>query len=179
MRQAALVLTTMALALLLASGVALAVNKTGTDGPNILMGTNESDKLLGRGGKDILLGEGGKDILRGEAGNDVAQGARGADEIFGARGNDLLIDGPLTESSEDNLSGGRGKDVLDAFNRPAFEDTIECGKGFDRVLADSKDVVADDCERVAVGFKAVEQLVGSIIQSGFLEGLNPRFDEFV
>jgi hypothetical protein len=47
---------------------------------------------------------------------------------LGERGNDLLIDGPRTESSEDNLSGGGGNDVLDAVNQPAFEDTIECGR---------------------------------------------------
>jgi hypothetical protein len=178
MRRVVLMMAAIGLALLLASGVALALNKTGTDGPNILSGTNESDKLLGRGGKDILLGLGGKDNLRGEKGNDVARGDVGSDKIVGARGNDLLIDGPRTESFEDKLSGGRGNDVLDAFNQPAFEDTISCGKGFDRVLADSKDVVAADCERVAVGLTAVRQLAGSIPQS-FFDGLHPRWDDFI
>jgi hypothetical protein len=40
MRRAVLVLAGMALALLLASGVALALNKVGTNGPDTLKGTN-------------------------------------------------------------------------------------------------------------------------------------------
>jgi Ca2+-binding RTX toxin-like protein len=48
------VLAGMALALLLASGVALAVNKVGTNGPDTLKGTNWDDNLLGKGGKDML-----------------------------------------------------------------------------------------------------------------------------
>jgi hypothetical protein len=51
MRRAVLVVAAMALALLLASGVAWAVNKVGTDGPDILRGTNRADNLLGEGRK--------------------------------------------------------------------------------------------------------------------------------
>jgi len=39
----------MALTLLVASGVALAVNKIGTDRPDFLIGTKDSDVLSGRG----------------------------------------------------------------------------------------------------------------------------------
>ena len=49
MRRTLLLLTTMVVALLLASGVALAVNKVGTNGPDTLRGTNGDDNLLGRG----------------------------------------------------------------------------------------------------------------------------------
>jgi hypothetical protein len=47
MRRVALVLAAIALAPLLASGVALAVNKIGTDGPDTLRGTNGDDNLIG------------------------------------------------------------------------------------------------------------------------------------
>jgi hypothetical protein len=47
MRRVALVLAAIALALLLASGVALAANKIGTDGPDTLRGTNGDDNLIG------------------------------------------------------------------------------------------------------------------------------------
>ena len=40
---------------MLASGVALAVNKVGTNGPDTLRGTNGDDDLLGRGGNDKLF----------------------------------------------------------------------------------------------------------------------------
>jgi hypothetical protein len=41
-------LATTALALVLANGVALAVTRIGTDGPDTLRGTNGDDNLVGR-----------------------------------------------------------------------------------------------------------------------------------
>ena len=38
----------MAVSLVVASGVALAVNKIGTDGPDTLRGTNGDDNLIGK-----------------------------------------------------------------------------------------------------------------------------------
>jgi Ca2+-binding RTX toxin-like protein len=175
MRRVTLMLAAMTLALLLASGVALAVTKIGTNGPDILRGTNGEDNLLGKAGKDVIPGLGGEDNLLGGRGNDAVGGGRGSDNVLGEGGNDYLQDGPFNESSEDNLSGGGGNDVLDAINRPAFGDTIVCGRGFDRVLADRKDVVSDDCEKVAVGVRAAERLFVSIVESGFFEQLHPRF----
>ena len=193
-------LAAVALALVLASGVALAVNEVGTDGPDTLRGTNGADNLAGRGGndaifslagKDHVLGGPGKDFLlggklprgllrplggdkniSGGPGNDAVFGGTGADDLSGDDGNDWLSDGAFTESSEDNLSGGGGDDVLDTINRPAFRDNIVCGSGFDRVRADREDVVSPDCEKVAVGEAAAEKLV---VPQSFFEGLNPRF----
>jgi len=48
MRRTILLVAAMALILLAASGVALAVNKIGTDGPDTLRGTNGADNLYGR-----------------------------------------------------------------------------------------------------------------------------------
>ncbi len=64
-RRVALVLAVMALALLLASGVAWAVNKVGTDGPDTLTGTNGDDNLIGKGGNDELFSLNGRDNLLG------------------------------------------------------------------------------------------------------------------
>ena len=52
MRRAILMVATMALTVLVASGVALAVNKIGTDGPDALRGTNGDDNLIGKGGNE-------------------------------------------------------------------------------------------------------------------------------
>ena len=49
MRRTILLVATMALTLMVASGVALAITKIGTDGPDTLMGTKGSDVLSGRG----------------------------------------------------------------------------------------------------------------------------------
>jgi Ca2+-binding RTX toxin-like protein len=202
MRRVVLVLAPMALALLLASGVAWAVNKIGTDGPDTLRGTNGNDSLLGRGGndrlfaldgRDTLLGGPGKDWvdthpkefrrgdknLQGGPGNDLVVGGRGSDNVLGDTGNDLLVDGPHREFSLDKVSGGDGTDVLAVQNFPAAQDIVTCGGGFDRVLADSKDLVASDCERVRIVHGSREEVMqqeeeffASIPQS-FFEGLQP------
>jgi len=62
MRRVTLVLAGMALALVLASGVALAEMKIGTDGPDTIVGTNSNDHITGMGGDDTLQGKAGDDI---------------------------------------------------------------------------------------------------------------------
>ena len=193
----------MALTLLLASGVAWAVNKIGTDGSDTLRGTNGADNLIGRGGNDTLfalagndnlLGGAGKDEvfggdernpkggnknLQGGPGNDIVFGGRGSDNVLGDEGNDFLIDGPTRESSLDKVSGGDGNDVLLVDNAPAAKDIATCGGGFDRILADRKDLVAPDCERVRIvhgSLEKVKQQEEEFFQSippSFFEGLQP------
>ncbi len=204
MRRVILLLTLMAVTLVVASGVALAVTKIGTDGPDTLTGTNGNDNLLGKGGNDILfslngrdnlLGGPGKDIVLGEnerfnssrgdknlvggPGNDIVVGGRGSDKVFGDEANDFLVDGPTREFSVDKLSGGDGKDLFLVDNAPAAKDIATCGDGFDWVLADRKDVVAGNCERVRLvhGSRAEvsqqeDRFLASIPRS-FFEGLYP------
>ena len=74
MRRVVLVLGAMALALLLTSGVAWAINELGTNGPDTLRGTDRDDNLSGRGGNDVLFGKGGSDNLLGGAGKDWVHG---------------------------------------------------------------------------------------------------------
>jgi len=211
MRRVILLLTMMAATLVVASGVALAVNKIGTNGPDTLKGTNSADKLLGKGGNDVLfslagrdnlLGEEGKDwvlggnerrplggdknllggpgndgvlggkdsdTLTGNSGNDLVNGDFGPDKIVGGEGNDYLTDGPRREGATDTLIGAEGDDVIDPFNKPAKRDLVTCGGGFDRVLADRADVVAPDCEKVAVGLAAAKELDQQIEESGFYD----------
>jgi Ca2+-binding RTX toxin-like protein len=211
MRRVILLLAAMAATLLVASGLALAVNKIGTNGPDTLRGTNGDDNLVGKGGNDDIFGLSGSDNLLGgagkdnvlggnerrplggdknlaggpgndrvlgglgsddlvgDSGNDLVDGGRGSDDITGDGGTDLLIDGPFRETDKDTLSGGDGDDVIASFNRPAARDIVTCGGGFDRVAADTKDVVAPDCERVAVGEAAIEELIAELEEEGFIE----------
>jgi Ca2+-binding RTX toxin-like protein len=69
-RRAILLVAMMAVSLLVASGVALAVTKIGTDGPDTLRGTHGDDNLLGKGGNDTLFGLRGSDNLVGGTGKD-------------------------------------------------------------------------------------------------------------
>jgi Ca2+-binding RTX toxin-like protein len=183
MRRVVLVLAGMALALVLESGVALAVNEVGTDGPDTLRGTNGADNLLGEVGDDDLFGLGGSDNLAGGPGkdavlggnerrpqggdknlvggpgNDIAIAGTGSDNAVGEEGNDLLVDDGLREFSKDKLSGGPGNDVIDVFHKPAaVQDVVACGSGFDRVISDRADLVAPDCEKVVVVHGSLEEV---------------------
>jgi Ca2+-binding RTX toxin-like protein len=55
MRKSVVLLASMAATLLLASGVALAVTKVGSNGPDTLRGTNGADNLSGKGANDVLF----------------------------------------------------------------------------------------------------------------------------
>lgn len=84
MRRPALLLTKrtatitvfMVVTLVVASGVALAVSKVGTNGRDTLTGTDKSDFLSGRGGGDDIYGWGGTDNLQGGPGKDFAFGGK-------------------------------------------------------------------------------------------------------
>jgi Ca2+-binding RTX toxin-like protein len=136
MRRALLMVATMALTVLVASGVALAVTKIGTNGPDTLRGTNGADNLLGKGGNDVLFALGGRDNLFGGKGkdwllggnercafggdknlvggpgNDGVQGGLGSDNALGGSGNDFVHG----DNGADTVSGGEGRDFVDGAN---------------------------------------------------------------
>ena len=66
MRRVILLTTVIAAALVLGSGLALAVNKVGTQGRDFLKGTDGADHLVGKGASDRIFGLAGKDSLVGE-----------------------------------------------------------------------------------------------------------------
>ena len=213
MRRVTLMLTAMALALLLASGVAWAVNKVGTNGPDTLRGTNGDDNLLGKGGnndklfslngRDNLLGGAGKDcllcatrqfrgfagdkILLGGPGNDYVLAGKGSESVVGGEGNDHLVDPGNREFSKDRYSGGPGNEVIDVVHFRGASDRVICGSGFDRVVADSKDVVAPDCEKVVVIREGTFSEFNDVwirfyeetVPPNFYEGLPRCFFEFI
>ncbi len=203
MRRTILLVAMMAVSLLVASGVALAVNKIGTDGPDTLRGTNGNDTLIGKGGNDnlfglrgsdnLLGGEGKDNVLAGDErrlgrgdknlvggpGNDFVFSGKGSDNIVGGEGNDFLFECCLREFSKDTLSGGSGNDVIDVSHKPAVQDVVTCGSGFDRVLSDRADRVAPDCEKVVVVHGSVEDVLRQFeefnesIPQSFFEGQPP------
>ena len=112
-----------------------------------LFGGVGSDRLIGAQGDDRLLGDdsetgvAGDDRLLGNAGNDLLIGGPGRDRISGGVGNDRLRAGP----GRNRLRGGPGRDRLAGVN--GKRDRLLCGRGRDRVRADSFDLVRG-CERV-------------------------------
>jgi Ca2+-binding RTX toxin-like protein len=101
MRRAISMVATMAMSLLVASGVALAVTKIGTNGPDTLRGTNGPDNLIGKGGNDELFSLAGDDTLLGGPGKDVVWGGK----IVGSCCQDNDFSG-----GDKNVVGGPGND---------------------------------------------------------------------
>jgi Ca2+-binding RTX toxin-like protein len=156
MRRVVLLLASISMALLLASGVALAVNQIRCDGGECL-GTPRNDEMLGSlrhdviyalKGDDRMWGRTGGDDVYGFNGNDWATGGSGIDKVSGGDGRDTLLDGPHQDSSRDAVNGGNGRDTLISRNAPASVDVLNCGAGHDIAKVDNKDIVSSNCEDV-------------------------------
>src|SRR5829696_5085054 len=153
MRRTIVLLASMALTLLVASGVALAVTKIGGPGPDTLRGTNGADNLLGEGGNDVLYGLGGSDNLLGGEGKDWVfggseRGPQGGDKnLVGGPGNDGVLGG----KGSDNLLGGSGNDYV-------YGDT-----GSDRLVGEGGRDIVD-------GFTGSDRLIGGGGDDLFVDG---------
>jgi Ca2+-binding RTX toxin-like protein len=80
----------------------------GTDGDDVLTGTNDPDVIMGLGGDDTITGLSGEDVLCGGAGDDAVYGGNGDDVLFGGFGADMLVGA----NGDDDLTGGPGADQL-------------------------------------------------------------------
>jgi Ca2+-binding RTX toxin-like protein len=102
----------------------------GTDGPDVLKGTNGNDVILGLGGNDVIHGGNGHDVICGGNGNDTLHGGNGNDILIGGHGDDSL----MGNNDNDTLDGGNGDDVLEGGNG---NDTITGGLGADELYGDN------------------------------------------
>jgi Ca2+-binding RTX toxin-like protein len=130
----------------------------GGPGKDSVQGGNGRDRIYGDSGNDLLFGVGGTDRLYGGAGKDnlngggFAFGADRRDTIYGGAGADKLTDSQNgKESAGDRFFGGSGNDRID--DRDGNRDIIDCGTGRDTVIADQRDKVAGNCERVRRKFR--------------------------
>jgi Ca2+-binding RTX toxin-like protein len=71
-----------------------ALQFTGSNVGNIILGRGGDDILSGVGGSDELFGEGGNDLLYGGSGDDLLVGGAGSDVLSGGGGGDLFRIGP-------------------------------------------------------------------------------------
>jgi len=116
-----------------------------------LSGGVAGDAISGGDGADALSGAAGDDCLSGGRGSDRLSGGDGADTIGGGDGNDRVNGGAgddvlRGDAGRDSISGGAGNDTIDAAD--GARDTMKCGPGHDAVVADRRDRVDRDCERV-------------------------------
>jgi uncharacterized protein len=80
----------------------------GTNGDDVLRGTDGVDVIMGLGGKDTITGGNEKDVICGGAGDDSLAGGNGDDVLLGGFGVDRLSG----DNGDDTLIGGPGTDVL-------------------------------------------------------------------
>jgi Ca2+-binding RTX toxin-like protein len=131
MRRILLLLTTMAVALVAASGVAYAINQVQCDGTgdqdpassqcrgtNLsdgITGTEQPDLIVAMGGFDDVSAGGGQDELHGGPNADTLRGAAGSDTYNGGAGNDWLDEAPTSDAGNDVMNGNTGTDYLERF----------------------------------------------------------------
>ena len=162
MRRAILLLSTVALAMLLASGIAWAVDKTcqadtdcfGTKEADDLTGSNGNDRIFGLGGPDLIRGLASDDRISGGSGDDDVRGQGGRDGISGAGGDDELLGGSgfdtiLAGNGDDTVFGGdtlgdTSSDTIGVEGDQAngFQDEVFCGgENQDQVFSDPNDIL--------------------------------------
>ena len=142
MRRTVLLLASIALAVVLVGGAALAATIScaggfqrckGTEGADVLRGDpdpEERDRLFGLGGDDELYAEAGDDFVEGGAGDDLMLGGPGSDYSYR-----LALD-PEAMAGDDTLYGGGGTDVLrdlDGHNRifgGGGDDELRSSRGY-------------------------------------------------
>jgi Ca2+-binding RTX toxin-like protein len=122
MRKVVLLIATMALALLMASGVALAATFTCTTNP--CNGTSVADVITGTVNAETINGQGGNDTISARDANDILSGGPGNDSMNGELGNDSLNGG----TNNDTLNGGSGNDTY-KFSNSWGADTIPSDAG--------------------------------------------------
>src|SRR5215218_8357072 len=147
MRRTILLLTAVAVAILLAGGVALAKNiSCARQGGNVCVGTNNADTITGTNRADTIKARGGNDTVLARGGKDKIFGGDGFDGLLdGGLGNDTLNAGPSAAGGFDYLTGGFGDDKL--VESPGVDRYIfEPGWGQDTITGngDQPGVQADD-----------------------------------
>jgi Ca2+-binding RTX toxin-like protein len=120
MRRTVLMLASMASALLLVCGVALAAT-IGCDG-GLCVGTDNKDTMTGSKHMDTMKGLAGNDSLMARASADTVVGGTGDDVIGGQEGDDRYVFGPRWGSDRITARGeGGGTDTVD-LSEARYED---------------------------------------------------------
>ena len=121
MRRTIVLLATMVLTLLVASGMASAatidcvaeIPCTGTQNADTMNGSAEQDSMNGRAGKDLMKGNGSADEMHGGLGADELSGGAANDLVWGGteKGSELST-ASYPDKSDDSASGGIGADLV-------------------------------------------------------------------
>lgn len=115
----------------------------GTDGDDLILGSEHSDVIVALAGNDVIHGDAGPDTICGGPGNDALFGAHDGDTILGEEGDDFIFGAP----GDDDLRGGPGYDVL--FGGPG-QDKLSGGEGGEDVCLLQREMgeADDSCETI-------------------------------
>jgi Ca2+-binding RTX toxin-like protein len=182
MRKTFLVVASVALAMLVAGGVAWAATIdcrtdsqaghgsrvpkcVGTSHADTIYGTNKSESLVGKGGGDTLYGRNDADGVYGYSGPDKLYGGRGRDSMAGGPGSDKLYGGGESDqifvaksvhgpdSSDDYVHGGQGRDFIYSLGDLSTDYTHS---GVDRIYGGEDDDHISVSENDGPGDSAVD-----------------------
>lgn len=92
----------------------------GSNGDDIMVGSNYTETFLSGAGNDRLAGMLGNDILDGGSGSDLLYGGGGADQLYGGKGADLFVYDRISDSQV----ASSAHDVIFDF-RPSEGDRID------------------------------------------------------
>ncbi len=101
----------------------------GTNGDDVLEGTEGQDVIVAFNGNDIINAYGDKDVICAGSGNDIIDAGDGDDEVRSGSGNDLVMGG----TGRDRIYAGSGNDVVQA---GADSDTVYGQSGMDELYTD-------------------------------------------
>lgn len=120
----------------------------GTEGSDIIHGTNLDDNIQALGGNDKVYSYAGNDTIDGGTGFDTIISSSGNNYINGAKGNDYI----QTYNGNDTVYGGAGNDNInsgsgsDTLTGGADNDSLYGGNGNDTYMynaGDGQDVIFD------------------------------------
>ncbi|HST38384.1 MAG TPA: calcium-binding protein [Conexibacter sp.] len=123
-----------------------------SDAPDVVeMWANQdhgSSTIATLGGNDTVTGGNSAETIDGGAGDDRLEGGFGDDTIVGGPGRDTIVGDKSASQCGlfESCSMPLGNDVIDV--RDGVADSVSCGVGEDRVVADAADTIAPDCETV-------------------------------
>jgi Ca2+-binding RTX toxin-like protein len=143
-RRTILILGTMVVMLVVAGGVALALQCGG----GTCYGTNEGEAIAGTPDPDEIYALGGDDAINGYADNDYIDGGSGPDYVVGEDDNDTLHGGADNDGDVVGIYGGYGNDYLygdagnDFLDGEADYDVCVGGEGFDVATADCEQKIS-------------------------------------
>jgi Ca2+-binding RTX toxin-like protein len=154
-RQALVLLTTMAVVLVVGSGVALAAttihcpNDTSSGSPAAGLycyGTSLADTMYGSDLRDFMYAKVGADTMHGYGGSDYLRGEKGSDHIYGDAGDDGFLWGgayeaatmAYTDTSDDYVHGGSGNDTIDGGDAQGGVDRLYGEGGNDLIDASQR-----------------------------------------